>query len=319
VQRVQAAEALSVSFWLLDEKHVPALIAALKDRDPSVRQHIVAALRTKARDTRKDILPAVQPFLRDPDPQTQIYAIHCFGHTGKAGVGELIKLLETEKQRVVRNQVMTSLQQPNEPAAVEALFKAAANAEDQDHALDALWRVGEKRTFPRSLEILRKQDRKIDQAFAEMKAPPALIVDAALALTPLLQREELAVNRRAVHSIAAISKILWADTAIWMMPLQRAIEKRLLGLKPSVEAKDKALRLEAVEFLGELRALERSIYFHITSRTDAKLRPEMDDLWHKNHQAIDDLLNLARRDDELSIRRAARRGMVTLTPLDGSR
>jgi hypothetical protein len=144
-------------------------------------------------------------------------------------------------------------------------------------------------------------------------------VDAVLSLTPLFEREDIAVNRRALRSLDALTRILWDDTKIWMMPLQRAYEKRLLGLKPSLSAKDEARRLEAVLFLGELRALQRSMYFHIAGRTDPKLRPEMDELWHKNAQSIDDFLNAARRDEQLAIRRAARKAMQTLVPLDQSR
>ncbi len=322
VKRVQAAEAMSVAFGQLDGQHVPTLLAALKDKDARVRQHVIATLRYQAyhtRDTRKDILPAVQPFLRDPDPQTRIYAIQCFGNTGNAGVADLIKLLETEKHRVVRNQIMTSLQQPGEAAAAEVLFKALNNPDDWNHAIDALWRVGEKKTFPRTLEILRKQDGAVDLTFAEVKVQTPMILDAVQSLFPLFQRDDLAVNRRAVHTLGKLSIIFGDDTKYWMMPMQRAIEQRLQSLKPALEAKDETKRAEAVAFLGELRARLRSMYYHISSRTDAKLRPEMDELFHKNHQTIDDYLSVARRDDVLSIRRAARKAMLTLTPLDPSR
>jgi HEAT repeat protein len=308
--RRRAVEAAHKSALYIDDRCEPGLLAALKDKDAQVRQNAVGALRSRSSEDRKDILPAVRPFLRDPDWDTRVYAIHCFSHSRKAGLPDLLKLFEEEKDKYLRQQLIQSLQQQDDPRAFDAILKAAEDPELWSEAARALLFLDQKKSLPKLLAILGKRDEAWRKTLAELPKMPATMDGAALAIVPLLKHDDVRVNRDAAQALPALLKLMWQpDMKTWPMPAQKALEQRLSGLKIPLRAKDVKARREVVELLVEFQKLQRAMEpnFH---RAMKKEELELYDASSGNREAIDGLLAEARRDPDLSIRRAARKALV---------
>ncbi|MBI1833125.1 MAG: HEAT repeat domain-containing protein, partial [Planctomycetes bacterium] len=293
-----------------DETSVPALIAALKDK--YLRGHALQALRARADKEHAEIVPAVAPFLSDPDPSRRLFAIQCVGNAGKPGLPTLLKALDHEKDRALRDWIIDYLQQQHQDErAVAALLKMADNQEDWAHAMQALLRVGEDEKFPRIVEILCKKEEPVRLTLGRMpKALASTGSRAGPALAALLKRDDLADNRRAACTLELFLTMLWADASPWTMATEQALQDRLPRLKTLMQSKDVAVRREVAATVAQIEELQKRVWFHITRRTpDRQRRDEVMSVYTGNRERINDLLDLARQDTDLQVRRIARKAM----------
>src|SRR5713226_2474682 len=89
----------------------------------------------------------------------------------------------------------------------------------------------------------------------------------------------------AMTNFKQLLAILWADASPWTMAIEQALQERLPRLKALAQAKDVLAR-----------------------------REELMTLYDANQGTLSDLLNLARQDSDLAIRRAARQAMRAEQP-----
>lgn len=295
-------------------------MAALKDADPQVRYHAIGALRGQPNKDRDEVLPALRPFLRDPDRPTRLIAIQCFKNAGAAGLDDLLNTLTVEKDRTVRDELINSLAYNDLPSSIETLFKLADDPADWKKAMQSLMWMNEKKYFAGVRDVLCKHDETIRKTFEGVK-PTTMAAESALAIVPLLKSDDLHANRRAAYTLDKMTAILWSDSGVWGVPIEKAVLERLHKLRETIKSKDPAVRRDVAAFLGQLRSLQQHVKFHEESRApgDPAVRTELRTLYAENQHWLNELLRIARNDDDLTVRRAARHAMqapVPRTPWD---
>lgn len=307
VARQWSAVAMLMNAFSLDDTCVPALLGALKDKNPTVRHHALGALRSRCDPGRKEILAAVEPFLGDPDLNTRLFAIHCCSHMGKLGLPPLLKILANEKEAWVRHRIIESIQQQPDPRIAAAFFKAAENAADWKDASVALVRMDGKAHAPKLLAILSKKDDKVRRTLADLLRAPATIEGAALALAPMLQGDDLSANLRAAHTLEQLAPLLLRpDKTGWLKATQTALKQQLPELRRKLQAKEVAVRRDAMAVVIQLWTLDKSLHGPLQHNLTAEITTLHDD----NQASVRDLIGLARRDADLAIRRQARQALL---------
>jgi HEAT repeat protein len=315
LKRREAAEGLEKWGIQLDSVHVPAFVAAIKDKDAKVRFAAIYVLRSHSGEPHaKTVLPAVEPFLTDPDFDTRIAAVHVFGNSGAPGLPRLLEAFAKEKDAVTRlYMIRTFQQQSGDQRVYDALLKAAENPEDWPEASQALFRSQEKKAFPKLIELMCKKDEAMRKTFADLPEQTWTAVSAAKAVAPLLKKDDIDVNRRAAQTLEQLTPFLMADSGWWVPPIQQALGERLPKVRSLLQSKNPKARLAAVTLLVQFKSMQQFLHQHVHNRpsNDPKLRVEVVDRYQTNQQTISTLLLMARYDAELAVRRMARKSMLS--------
>ena len=138
-----------------DERVLQGLIAALSDKDPSVRRAAAEGL-AKTEDVR-----AVSPLtarLRDADVEVRKATIVALRSLGDRPAFEILMPLLADPNETVRHEAIRALGELADPRAVEPLTRELADPEDRRAAIWALADLGDARAVPALIGQLGDRD-----------------------------------------------------------------------------------------------------------------------------------------------------------------
>jgi hypothetical protein len=222
-------------------------------------------------------------------------------------------MLAEEKEPAARLSLVAALaRNADDPHAFEVLLTAA---EYERETITTLLRVAEKKSLPKILAILAKNDEAIRLTLAELPLPAATLTATLEAIAPLLEREDLAVNRHAFQTLVQLSALRSpSEWLTWIDKAQSSLVKRMPHLKKNLESGDVEVRTETVKLLRQVAGLHEAINpsWRRVISSDIFLYSILPD-----ESSVNELLALARRDNELTVRRIARKPIATYTGLFG--
>jgi HEAT repeat protein/beta-lactamase regulating signal transducer with metallopeptidase domain len=150
-----------------DPKTIDALIGALSDSDPDVREMVVSTLG-RMRDPR--IVGALLPMLKDGDAEVREQAVFALARTGDARATAALATLIDDASPDVREQAVHALGQSRNRDAVPALTKALkdSSADVREQAAFALGQIHDVSAVDPLLEALKDSspDVREQAAFA---------------------------------------------------------------------------------------------------------------------------------------------------------
>lgn len=146
-----------------DNKVIPALIEALKDKNEKVRSRASGAIgysaRYVSREKAKVAIPALIKALKDNDKGVRIDASRALGNIGdKAVIPELIETFK-DNDKYVRSSVVLALGYIGDKSAVPVLIEALKDKEGnvRKWAVNALGKIEDPSTIP-DIEKLAVED-----------------------------------------------------------------------------------------------------------------------------------------------------------------
>jgi HEAT repeat protein len=148
-----------------DERIVPALLPLLKDSNTDVREHVVFAL-SRSGDPRA--AAAVMTMIDDASPDVRQQAVHLLGQSrNRDAVPALLKALK-DSSADVRQQAVFGLGQLRDASAVEPLLEALkdSSADVRQQAAFALGQTRDPRALPALTAALRDADADVRQQAA---------------------------------------------------------------------------------------------------------------------------------------------------------
>ncbi len=311
LKRAQAAEGLAVMGALLDSAQIAIVIAALAEKDKIVRTHAVGALAWQSHEHPKVVLPVVAPFLRDRDAAIRFAAVTCFAKSQAPGLPELLNAFEREDDPTVRLALREAL---TKHAADSRVFHALlGDAEIWPDVMRALALAADDTTTPKLLAVVAKNDEMVRLTLGELPKSAKSLIATAEALTTMIERKDLAVNRRAVHTLTGLLPLLGPSLrSPWLDKSQSALLGRMPEIENTLKTGDLRTRREAVELLAEIASFQEGwkppwLPFVTDGGT-----PSYD---LATETPVSELLALARRDSELTIRRLARKSAWKASPV----
>lgn len=186
-----------------DPKTVEALIAALADSDPDVRETVVMTLG-RMRDER--IVPALLPLLKDSNADVREHAVFALARTGDPRATAAIMTMVDDASADVRQQAVHLLGQSRNRDAVPALMKALkdSSADVRQQAVFGLGQLRDASAVDPLLEALKDSSADVRQqaafALGQTRDPRALP-----ALTTALRDAVADVRQQAAFAIGHIA------------------------------------------------------------------------------------------------------------------
>lgn len=187
-----------------DSKTIEALIGALNDSDPDVRQAVVTTL-SRMRDPR--IVTALLPLLKDSNADVREQVVFALARSGDARVTAAVATLIDDASADVRQQAVHMLGRSRNPEALSALLKALKDSSPdvRQQAAFALGQVRSATAVDPLLEALKDSspDVREQAAFAlgQLRDPKALP-----SLTAALRDSVADVRQQAAFAIGQISR-----------------------------------------------------------------------------------------------------------------
>jgi beta-lactamase regulating signal transducer with metallopeptidase domain len=186
-----------------DPKTVEALIAALADSDPDVRESVVMTLG-RMRDER--IVPALLPLLKDSNADVREHVVFALARTGDPRAAAAVMTMVDDASADVRQQAVHLLGQSRNRDAVPALLKALkdSSADVRQQAVFALGQLRDASAVEPLLEALKDSSADVRQqaafALGQTRDPRALP-----ALTAALRDAVADVRQQAAFAIGHIA------------------------------------------------------------------------------------------------------------------
>jgi HEAT repeat protein len=165
-----------------DPKTIEALIGALNDSDPDVREMVVATL-SRMRDPR--IVTALLPLLKDSNAEVREQAVFALARSGEARAITAVAAMIDDASPDVREQAVHLLGRSRSPDAIPALTKALKDSSPdvREQAAFALGQLRNPNTVDALLEALKDSspDVREQAAFALGQTRNGRAVDALIA------------------------------------------------------------------------------------------------------------------------------------------
>ena len=186
-----------------DPKTVEALIAALADSDPDVRETVVMTLG-RMRDQR--IVPALLPLLKDSNADVREHAVFALTRSGDPRAVAAVMTMIDDASPDVRQQAVHLLGQSRNREAVPALLKALkdSSADVRQQAVFGLGRLRDASAVEPLLDALKDSSADVRQqavfALGQIRDPKALP-----ALTAALRDAVADVRQQAAFAIGQIA------------------------------------------------------------------------------------------------------------------
>jgi len=186
-----------------DPKTVEALIAALADSDPDVRETVVVTLG-RMRDQR--IVPALLPLLKDSNADVREHAVFALTRSGDPRAVAAVMTMIDDASPDVRQQAVHLLGQSRNREAVPALLKALkdSSADVRQQAVFGLGRLRDASAVEPLLDALKDSSADVRQqavfALGQIRDPKALP-----ALTAALRDADADVRQQAAFAIGQIA------------------------------------------------------------------------------------------------------------------
>ena len=186
-----------------DPKTVEALIAALADSDPDVREMVVLTLG-RMRDDR--IVPALLPLLKDSNGDVREHAVFALTRSGDPRAVAAVMTMIDDASPDVRQQAVHLLGQSGNPEAVPVLLKALkdSSADVRQQAVFGLGRRRDASAIEPLLDALKDSSADVRQqaafALGQIRDPRALP-----ALTASLRDTVADVRQQAAFAIGHIA------------------------------------------------------------------------------------------------------------------
>ena len=186
-----------------DPKTVEALIAALADSDPDVRETVVMTLG-RMRDER--IVPALLPLLKDSSADVREHVVFALARTGDPRAAAAVITMVDDASADVRQQAVHLLGQSRNREAVPALLKALkdSSADVRQQAVFGLGHLREPSAVEPLLDALKDSSADVRQqaafALGQIRDPRALP-----ALTAALRDAVADVRQQAAFAIGHIA------------------------------------------------------------------------------------------------------------------
>ncbi len=186
-----------------DPKTVEALIAALADSDPDVRETVVMTLG-RMRDER--IVPALLPLLKDSSADVREHVVFALARTGDPRAAAAVMTMVDDASADVRQQAVHLLAQSRNRDAVPALLKALkdSSADVRQQAVFGLGHLRDASAVEPLLDALKDSSADVRQqaafALGQIRDPRALP-----ALTAALRDAVADVRQQAAFAIGHIA------------------------------------------------------------------------------------------------------------------
>ena len=186
-----------------DPKTVEALIAALADSDPDVREMVVLTLG-RMRDDR--IVPALLPLLKDSNGDVREHAVFALTRSGDPRAVAAVMTMIDDASPDVRQQAVHLLGQSGNREAVPVLLKALkdSSADVRQQAVFGLGRLRDASAIEPLLDALKDSSADVRQqaafALGQIRDPRALP-----ALTASLRDTVADVRQQAAFAIGHIA------------------------------------------------------------------------------------------------------------------
>ena len=186
-----------------DPKTVEALIGALADSDPGVREMVVMTLG-RMRDER--IVPALLPLLKDSNADVREHAVFALARSGDPRATAAVMTMVDDASADVRQQAVHLLAQSRNRDAVPALLKALkdSSADVRQQAVFGLGHLRDASAVEPLLEALKDSSADVRQqaafALGQTRDPRALP-----ALTAALRDAVADVRQQAAFAIGHIA------------------------------------------------------------------------------------------------------------------
>jgi len=186
-----------------DPKTVEALIAALADSDPNVRETVVMTLG-RMRDQR--IVPALLPLLKDSNADVREHAVFALTRSGDPRAVAAVMTMIDDASPDVRQQAVHLLGQSRNREAVPSLLKALkdSSADVRQQAVFGLGHLRDASAVEPLLDALKDSSADVRQqaafALGQIRDPKALP-----ALTAALRDAVADVRQQAAFAIGQIA------------------------------------------------------------------------------------------------------------------
>ena len=186
-----------------DPKTIEALIAALADSDPDVREMVVVTLG-RMRDDR--IVPALLPLLKDSNADVREHVVFALARTGDPRAAAAVMTMIDDASSDVRQQAVHLLGQSRNREAVPALLKALkdSSADVRQQAVFGLGHLRDVSAVEPLLDALKDSSADVRQqaafALGQIRDPRALP-----ALTAALRDTVADVRQQAAFAIGHIA------------------------------------------------------------------------------------------------------------------
>jgi beta-lactamase regulating signal transducer with metallopeptidase domain len=160
-----------------DPKTIEALIGALSDSDPDVREMVVVTLG-RMRDPR--IVAALLPLLKDSDSDVREQAVFALARTGDASAAAAVATMIDDASPDVREQAVHLLGRSRNREAVPALLKALkdSSADVREQAAFALGQIRDPGAVDPLLDMLKDPSPDVREqtvfALGQLRSPKAV-------------------------------------------------------------------------------------------------------------------------------------------------
>jgi HEAT repeat protein len=240
--------------------------------------------------------------LQDPDWRTRSAAVSCLTRCPKSALPALVQACAVEKETsIIQDQVLRFLMERDDPSSIEAILHLAAR-KDGVWVRFALIHKDTKKYFPKVLAIDCNHDSILKKTIAEMPKAPATLDEAMTGLSVRLKVNDRAVQWRAAYSVRRIANYFQNHPSPAFLPGLEAADYALEKLKPALLDKDPAVRRNAVFLLWQLDSMQTDFWHMFRGRKYVEITKQVE----ATGETIRALLNTARGDPELAIRRLAR-------------
>ena len=186
-----------------DPKTIEALIAALADSDPDVREMVVVTLG-RMRDER--IVPALLPLLKDSNADVREHVVFALARTGDARAAAAVMTMTDDASEDVRQQAVRLIGQSRNREAVPVLLKALKDPSDdvRQQAVFGLGHLRDASAVDPLIAALKDSSADVRQqaafALGQIRDPKALP-----ALTAALRDTVADVRQQAAFAIGHIA------------------------------------------------------------------------------------------------------------------
>jgi len=307
LQSIQSAALATIDSDPLGDL-TPTILDRLDDPSPEVRLALLHLLHPRTEADTKRTLKLMAPLLEHPEADVRWAVVSVLAFLGKQGVALLAKVVQEETDANVLEHTCDwlALRREDAEAAVPALLKRAEQEEFWPVASYALFAIAPDRSFPGLLAILKKRDEALRRTVIYPSAVhdnPAKLVEALL---DDWKKSDLRQSQAIVHTLLRIQPLLSEEhhnTLVYRTaPLVSEHLDKVQKVLTSKRAEDRRDAVVMLPFLKKMRALQPTKYLE-----DWKKRLEFQSSAEQQIARMDDLLLKACADEDLQVRRLARK------------
>ncbi|MCS5531575.1 MAG: HEAT repeat domain-containing protein [Candidatus Poseidoniales archaeon] len=152
VVRMHASKAIG---RLASSQAVGTLVLLLQDKVPAVRDEAMVALKNIGEQAVTPLVAA----LKDKNWRTRLKATEALGVLGsKTAIQPLIEIVESDPDTAVRQDAVLALGNIGDPSATEQLLRVFDEPRLQIQAIEALGKIGDRRTVPTLMKLVTLLD-----------------------------------------------------------------------------------------------------------------------------------------------------------------